>query len=405
MALLLDVSPLRESRDFRWLFTGRCALLLGGALTETAAGWQLYGLTGSTVAVGLGGLVTSLGMIAGLLLGGMLADRVDRRALLTAVRLPGALFALALLGNSLLDSPRLWLIYVSTTAIGFLAGLGAPATYAAVPALVGVKRLAAVAALNGLTTQSAALLGPALAGYLIAGPGLVACFAVDAAGFALFAVAMRFVRPLPPSTPAPTRPGLRSMAEGFRYVRGNQIVAGVMLVDAVAMLCAAPKSLFPALATDWFGGDATTFGLLSAAPAAGAIAAAATSGWTSRVRLPGMVALIATAIWGLAIAGLGLTHALFAGMALLALSGAADLVSEILRGSLLQAHTPDGLRGRVTSLWLAQTNGAPAFGSARAGVVAQVAGLPGALIGGGLACVLGLGIVALRLREFRRVRG
>ncbi len=183
-----------------------------------------------------------------------------------------------------------------TLAAGLLAGIGAPASAAATPARVGTSRLPAAAALNGMGNQLGNLGGPALAGVLIAGPGLAACYGVDAARFVAFSTALLFV----------------------------------------------PSGLFPALASEHFHGGSATFGLLAAAPGFGAMVGAATSGWTGRVRRPGMVIIGAGMVWGIAIVGFGLTRSLAVGLAFLALAGGGDMISEILRNALLQI----GLRRR-----------------------------------------------------------
>ena len=398
--IVIDVAPLRESRDFRWLFSGRFISNAGNAVSLTAANWQVYGLTHSSLAVGLVTLADSAGMLVGLLAGGVLADRHDRRQLLLAVRLPQALLAALLVINSLIAHPRLWPIYAITAGIGLLAGIGSPASTAVTPALVGPDRLAAAAALNAMGNQLGNLCGPAIAGVLISGPGLAACYAIDSVCFAVFAAAMLFVRPLPP-TVGVLKSGLRSLAEGFRYVRHNGVVGGMLLVDTSAMIFGMPSGLFPALASEHFHGGAATFGLLAAAPGLGAIIGAATSGWTSRVRRPGLVIIGAGLVWGAAIVAFGLTGSLPLALAFLALAGMGDLISEVLRNALLQRYTPDQLRGRVSSLYLAQVNSAPALGNVEAGAVAQLFSPTISVISGGLACVGGallLGAVIPALR-------
>jgi MFS transporter, ENTS family, enterobactin (siderophore) exporter len=386
--IVLDVAPLRESRDFRWLYSGRFVASAGNVVATTAGNWQVYSLTHSPLAVGLLNLTASVGLLISLMAGGMLADRHDRRALLLATALPQALLAGALMANSLLRHPALWAIYVITLAVGLLAGLGAPASTAATPALVGTSRLPAAAALSGMSNQLGNLAGPALAGLLIAGPGLAACYGADAACFVAFGLALLFVRPLPPTVRA-QRPGLRSLAEGFRYVRHSGVLGGMLLIDTSAMLFGMPSALFPALASEHFHGGSATFGLLVAAPAFGAIVGAATSGWTGRVRRPGTVIIGSGLVWGAAIVGFGLTRSLPAGLAFLALAGGGDMISEILRNALLQIYAPDRLRGRLTSLYLAQVNSAPALGNAEAGVVAQLSTVTISVVSGGLACVAG----------------
>ena len=386
--IVIDVAPLRESRDFRWLYTGRFIASAGNVIATTAANWQVYALTRSPLAVGLLSLTSSIGMLVSLLAGGVLADRYDRRKLLLATALPQAVLAAALLVNSVAPHPAVWAIYAITLAVGLLAGLGAPASTAATPALVGPSRLPAAAALNGMGNQLGNLAGPALAGLLIAGPGLATCYGADAACFVLFGLALLFVRPLPPTVRV-QRPGFRSLAEGFRYVRHDRVLGGMLLIDTSAMLFGMPAGLFPALATKHFHGGSATFGLLTAAPGLGAMAGAASSGWTGRVRRPGLVVIGAGLLWGVAIVGFGLTRSLLVALLFLALAGGGDMISEILRNALLQIYAPERLRGRLSSLYLAQVNTAPALGNTEAGIVAQLFSLTVSVVSGGLACVGG----------------
>jgi ENTS family enterobactin (siderophore) exporter len=232
------------------------------------------------------------------------------------------------------------------------------------------------------------LAGPALAGLLIAGPGLDACYGLSVACFAAFTVALLFVRPLPPTVRA-MRPGFRSLAEGFRYVWHSGVLGGMLLIDTNAMIFGMPAALFPALASQHFHGGSATFGLLVAAPGFGAIVGAASSGWTGRVRRPGIVIIAAGIVWGGAIVGFGLVRSLPVALAFLALAGMGDMISEILRNALLQIYAPDRLRGRLSSLYLAQVNTAPALGNVEAGIVAELFSLTASVVSGGLACVGG----------------
>jgi ENTS family enterobactin (siderophore) exporter len=386
--IAIDLAPLRESRDFRRLFTGRFVSMAGNAVATTAADWQIYGLTHDSLAVGLVTLASSAGMFIGLLAGGMLADRHDRRTLLMAVRLPQALLAALLMVNSLLPHPALWPLYVITFGIGLLAGLSSPASAAATPALVGNDKMSAAAALNATASQVGNLGGPAIAGLLIAGPGLASCYAIDAVCFAVFGLAMIGLRPMPPITRA-QRPGFKSLGEGFRHVRHNRVVGGMLLVDTNAMIFGMPSALFPALASAHFHGGSATFGLLAAAPGLGALVGAATSGWTGHLRRPGLVVIAAGIIWGGSITVFGLVRSLPLALFFLAVAGMGDLISEVLRNALLQIYTPDQLRGRVSSLYLAQVTTAPALGNVEAGGVARLVSPSFSVVSGGLACVAG----------------
>jgi len=398
--IALDVAPLRENREYRRLFSGRFVSMAGNAVAMTAGNWQVYGLTHNSLAVGLLTLASGAGMFTGLMAGGMLADRHDRRTVLMVVQAPQAVLAALLMVNSLLSHPALWPLYVVTFCIGLCSGLSSPASTAATPALVGNEKLPAAAALNATASQLGQLGGPAIAGLLIAGPGVASCYAIDAVCFAIFGLAMIGLRPMPPVTRA-QRPGLRSLAEGLRYVRHSAVVGGMLLVDTNAMIFGMPQSLFPALASTHFHGGPATFGLLTAAPGLGAMVGAATSGWTGRVRRPGIVVIAAGIVWGASIALFGLVRSLPLALFFLALAGMGDLISEVLRNALLQRYTPDQLRGRVSSLYLAQVTTAPALGNVEAGAVARLVSPTFSVVSGGLACVagallLGAAIPALR---------
>ena len=386
--IAIDVAPLRESRDFRRLFAGRFVSGAGNTVATTAANWQVYGLTHSSLAVGLLALASGAGMLIGLLNGGMLADRHDRRKLIMVFQVPQAVLAALLLLNSLASHPALWPLYVIAFAIGLCSGLASPASTATTPALVSSDKLAAASALNSTAGQLGQLGGPAIAGVLIAGSGLATCYAIDAICFAVFGLAMIGLRPLPPTTRA-QRPGLQSLAEGFRHVRQNRVVAAMLLVDTNAMIFGMPSALFPALAATHFHGGSATFGLLVAAPGLGALIGAATSGWTGHLRRPGLVVIGAGIVWGGAIAAFGLVSSLPVALFFLAVAGMGDLISEVLRNTLLQCYTPDELRGRVSSLYLAQVTTAPAAGNVEAGVVARLVSPVFSVVSGGLACVAG----------------
>jgi ENTS family enterobactin (siderophore) exporter len=399
--IAIDVTPLRESRDFRLLFTGRLVSQAGNAIATTAANWQVYGLTHSSLAVGLLTLANSVGMFAGLLAGGMYADRHDRRTVMIISRGPLVVLGALLLVNSLISHPLLWAVYALVFGSGALSGLGSPASTAAVPAVVGEAQMPAAAALNAMSGQLGNLGGPALAGALIAGPGLAACYGIDTACLAIFGLTVFFIRPLPPASLG-ARPGFRSIAEGFKYVTHNNVVGGMLAVDTSAMIFGMPSALFPAMARMHFHGGSATFGLLAAAPGFGALIGAATSGWTGRLRRPGVVVIIAGLAWGAAIVGFGLSDNLAVGLTFLALAGMADIFSEVLRNALLQRYTPDQLRGRVSSLYLAQVNSAPALGNVEAGVVAQLFSTTISVVSGGLICVAGavlLGAINPALRR------
>ncbi|WP_309094580.1 enterobactin transporter EntS [Streptomyces sp.] len=401
--VVVDVTPLRSGRDFRLLFATQAISMLGTHLTSVAAGLQVYALTGSSVQVGLMSLSLGLSLLVGLVAGGVLADRVDRRRIVLVTRAATAVVITGLAVNAALPDPRVWFVFVAAVLAGGTAGLGGPALMAATPALVAPGQLAAAGALMTLTAQLGAMAGPSLAGVIAAGPGIALCFAIDAV---IYVVGLALLAPLPRLAPEgggePQHP-LRAMGEGLRFLRGNQVVAGLLLIDVCAVVFAMPYALFPELGTEHFGGGPSTVGLLYTAPAVGSFLGALTSGWTGRIHHTGRALIGAVALWGVAITCFGLSPGLWTALAFLALAGLGDTVSEILRRALLQHYTPDRLQGRVGSLWLAQATAGPSVGNVEAGLVARGLGsAAGAAAVGGLVCLAGVAAVAVALPGLRK---
>ncbi|GAA4961112.1 MFS transporter [Yinghuangia aomiensis] len=424
-----DVAPLRESREFRLLFAASALSMLGTALTSVAASLQVYDIGGSSLHVGMVNVVIAVSLCIGLLTGGVVADRADRRAVILSTRAGAAVVVLALAGNALMDRPQLWMIYLLAVAAGLVNGLGAPALMAVTPALVGRKHLAAAGALLTLTTQFGAMVGPTVAGIVAAGPGVATCYLLDAGGFAVGAVLLWRLPELRPErrleesagTPADTAaPGapetgaadagkaeeaaghpLRDIADGLRHLRGQPVIRALMLVDLFAVLLAMPYALFPQIGERVFDGGPMTVGLLYSAPSVGAFLGAATSGWTGRVLRPGTALAAAAAGWGLAVAAFGASGVLWLALPLLAVAGYADTISEILRRALIQTYTPDHLQGRVGSLWLAQATAAPSAGNALAGLGTRLVAPGTVLLAGGAACAAVVGAVTAGSPELR----
>ncbi|MEU0939104.1 enterobactin transporter EntS [Embleya sp. NPDC005971] len=406
--IAVDITPLRANRDFRLLFTATALSMLGTALTSVGASIQVYDLGNSSLHVGLVNLVIGVSLCVGLLAGGVLADRADRRRLILATRAGSAVVVLALAGNALAPEPQLWFVYLAAIAAGVAGGLGAPALMAVTPALAGREHLAAAGALLTLTTQFGAMVGPSLAGLIAAGPGVAVCYLIDAAGFVVGAALLWRLPDLRPEPDADADPDhdatqhpVQAILDGLRHVRANRIIRGLMLVDLAAVVLAMPYALFPEMGNEVFDGGPTAVGLLYTAPAVGAFLGALASGWIGRARRPGTTLIMVAALWGAAIAAFGLSRHLWLGLLLLALAGGADTISEILRRALLQQYTPDRLQGRVGSLWLAQATAGPATGNALSGGVARLLGPGATLVAGGVACVAAVLAVAGALPALR----
>jgi len=398
--ILLDVEPLRRDRDYRLLWTGQVISGVGRQVTVVALPFQLYVLTGSTLAVGLLALVQLVPILVFALGGGAVADAVDRRRLLLITQLgltvaSGALFLLA----SSPDAP-IWGYYVVAFVAAGLGAVDQPARSSAVPRLVPRERLPAAIALNQLGFQAMAVAGPALGGILIATVGVAAAFAFDAVTFVAAIVAVLLIAPIPPA-PGAARPSIATVKEGLRFVRRRRIVLSTFVVDFVAMVFGMPTSLFPALALDVYGVGAAGLGLLAAAPAAGALVGAALTGWVGRIRRPGRAVIVAVAGWGLSITAFGLSAWFPLALLFLAMAGAADVFSAVLRSAIVQLETPDEIRGRVVGVHILVVTSGPRLGDAEAAAVAALTSAQFSVVSGGILCLVGLAEVARRFPELR----
>jgi MFS family permease len=399
--LVVDVSPLRESREFRVLWTGQLINALGNQVTVVAVPFQVYEMTGSTLHVGLVSLAQLGPLIVCSLLGGAVADALDRRKVLMTMQVLMGLSALGLVVNASMSHPALWPIYVLSAISAGLSGFEAPARRAAVTSTVGRDRLPAAFALNQSLQQTTSVVGPAIAGVLIGVSGLAVVYLIDVISFGVSAVFAFHLRPMPPvggGTPF----GLNSVGEGLRYLKGQAIIQAAFLADIDAMVFGMPRALFPALGTTLFGGGAATVGLLYAAPGIGALIGALTTGWVGAIRRQGLAVILAVAAWGAAIALVGITPWLPVAVFLLAVAGAADVVSAVFRGALVQLAVPDRLRGRLSAINMTVVAGGPRLGDARAGAVASLAGAQFSVASGGVMCVLGTLVLARAFPQLAR---
>jgi MFS family permease len=326
------------------------------------------------------------------LYGGAVADAVDRRRLLLLSDLALLATTAGLLANALLPQPQVWALFLGeilgTTAYCFQR----PARNALTPRLVPDDQLLAAIAVEDVVFTLARVAGPTMAGVLIAVFGLPVAFGIDIATFAASLLAIWLLPPAPPS-PDADRPSLQSILDGFRYVRRRRVLLGIFVVDTIAMIFGMPRALFPAFA-EKLGGGAGLLGLMYSAPFAGALVASLTSGWMMTVRRQGLGVCIAAGAWGMAIALVGFAEAAWFALAFLAVAGAADFVSAVLRSNILLAATPDAMRGRLSGIELAQVAGAPELGNVEAGIVAELAGVRASIVSGGLLTVVGTAVAA-----------
>ncbi|HEY8652111.1 MAG TPA: MFS transporter [Dermatophilaceae bacterium] len=417
MSLLLDLAPLRASPAYRRLYTGFTLAGVGSQLTVVAIGLQVYELTGSSFSVGLVGLFALVPIIIMGLYGGALIDAHDRR--IVALVASGVMWASGILtmmqawlGNT---NPLVLYLLVAVNSAGF--AVVSPARSAIYPRLLARHLLPAANALTVFAFNVALTVGPLLAGFLVAWRGYTLAYGVDVV---LFTAAMWGLFRLPPIPPQPHpdalgrgRPGLASVLDGLRFLGTRPNVRMTFLSDFCAMVLAMPRALFPAVAVLAFGGGARTVGYLASAVAVGSIVAMVFSGKLGHLRRQGLAVVVCVALWGVSISGFGISVALAGGVwtrssallmaaFFLACAGAADSVSAVFRTTILQAATPDHLRGRLQGVFIVVVAGGPRLGDLVSGSVATVSSEALAAIAGGIACVVAVAALTAWQRGFLR---
>jgi len=399
--LFVDISPLRRHRDFRLLFIGQFVSFFGSMITYVAVPYQLYQLTGSSLAVGLLGTVQLVPLLLSALLGGAYADAMDRRRLLIGAEVLLSLISLALAVNAFLPHPSVTAIFVLAAAASAVAGFHRPTLEAMTPRLVERDELPTTAALTGLRGTLGAVAGPAIGGLCIAAFGMGATYLIDVGTFVVSLVALAQMANMP-AAPEAAKPGLRSIVEGLDYARRRPELIGTYVVDIVAMTFAMPMALFPALAQGW--GGASAAGWLYAAMPLGSFVTTLFSGWSKKVSRRGAAVVIAAAGWGVAIVALGHAGSFPLAIGCLALAGAADAVSGLFRMTIWNETIPTHLRGRLAGVEMISYMTGPLLGNARAGWMAAARSTQFSIVAGGWICLAAVLLCIPLLPAFWRYR-
>lgn len=388
--LLVDTTPLRTSKNFRLLFLGQLVSLLGSNLTLVAVAYQVYQVTGSSLWVGLVSFIQLPLLIFGALWGGALGDRFDRRTLLIGVSALLGLLSCALGANALGHHANFAVLVVVPAIAAGLAGVSGPLRTATIPLLVQPDELVAAYSLNQIIMNTATVVGPGVAGVLVATVGLSSCYFIDGLTFFALVFATFLMAPMRPVGEHAGTKMLRSIAEGFSYVRTHAVVQAVYLVDLNAMVFGLPRALFPAVTKHIYHGGPEMLGLLYAAPGAGALVMAIFTGWMDRVSRRGRLVILVVLIWGLVMALFGLVHVLWIGLVCLAIAGAMDVISTVMRNTILQTSITDEYRSRASSIQMAVVTGGPRLGDLESGAVASLTTTEFSIVSGGIMCIIGV---------------
>ena len=392
----IDTTPLRIVA-FRRQVLGQGTAFIGAMLTAVAVPVQVYALSRSSLQVGLVGLVGLVPLVIFGLYGGAIADAVDRRTLLLVSSLGSWVCTTGFLLQTLAGLGSVPLILALVAAQSGFFAVASSARGAIIPRIVPVELVPAANTLTFTVGNVGQVIGPLIAGVLVTRPhGFAYAYGVDAALFTLSLYAATRLPRIPPDGRS-QRAGLRSVLDGLQFISGRPVLFMSFLVDIVAMVFAMPRALYPQVAADRWDGQV---GPLYAAIAIGSVLAGLSGGWIGRVRRQGVSLTAAIVVWGLCVAVSGLAHQLWLAVLLLAVAGAADLISAVYRQTILQTYAPDAMRGRMQGVFVVVVAGGPRLGDLRAGATATLSSVTVSWVGGGLLCAGGVLVAARAVRSF-----
>lgn len=401
--MFINLSVLKRNRNYRWLYSGQFISFFGTMITYVALPYQVYSLTHSTLMVGLLSLFQLAPLLFTALIGGVLADRYHRQRLLVIAETILAFCCLSLIFNALSSHPSVVIVFGIAAIMSALSGLHRPSLDSITQQMVDKADFPTIGSLAGITSSVGMILGPAIAGIIIAHFGIVITFTVDLVSFMFSLFSLLMIREIPAPPLVENISTWFSLKQGFQYAVSRQELLGSYLVDFVAMIFGMPMALFPAIAHEM--GDAKVLGMLYAAPAVGALLISFFSGWTSKIKRHGIAIAVAAALWGIAIILFGLTrNNLWVGLFFLALAGAFDAVSGIFRSILWNETIPNELFGRLSGINMISYLSGPKLGDAEAGIVAAFFGVTASIVSGGILCVIGVGACCYLLPKFVRYR-
>lgn len=402
-SLLLNLSLLKTHPAFRAVFLARFISILSLGLLGVAVPVQIQTLTGSSLQVGLAVTLTGSAMFIGLMMGGVLADRHERRRLILLARSTCGVGFIGLTINAALPEPSLAAIYLLGVWDGFFGALGVTALLAATPALVGRENLMQASAITMLTVRLGSVISPMIGGLLLASGGVVWNYALASVGTFVTLLPLLSLPKLAPP-PQPRENPLLSLWNGLRFLVGHPIIGGIALVGALLTMASAVRVLYPALAGHWHM-SAAQIGLMYAAVPLGAAIGALTSGRIAHHARPGMIMLASGVVSFISIGVFSLMPVWGLGLACLALFGYLSAISSLLQYTLIQTLTPDGMLGRINGLWTAQNVTGDAIGAAILGAMTVALTPVAAASSGGFAltlCGIALAIVLVQLRRYQQ---
>ena len=396
--------PALHYRDFRLMWFGLFVSTVGSQMQFTAVNWHVYqllngqsvtlNLLGRSVelgaeALGLGtlGLVRVIPIVIFALAGGLLADTRNRRTLLVYTQIASLTFAGLLAFLTLTDRVTIPAIYLLTAALAGVAAFEQPSRQSLVPHLVPAGVFSNAVSLNTLMFTGASIFGPALGGIVLAYAGVAAVYTINALSFVAVVISLTFLTYRGQAAVSTAGLGWNALLDGLRFTMRTPMIWSTMLLDFLATFFSSARTMLPIVAGDILGLGPIGYGWLSAAQPAGSIVAGSLVALNGEMKRQGVILLGSVIVYGAATALFGLTTSFALAFLFLALTGAADTVSTVIRGTLRQLLTPDELRGRMTSVNMVFFMGGPQLGELEAGLVAAAFGVPFAIVSGGIATV------------------
>jgi MFS family permease len=387
----LHIPPALKHRRFFYLWLGLMISIAGTQMQIWALFWHIRELTDQPIALGGIGAARILPVIIFSLVGGAVADSYNRRTIIFITQTVAALTALALGLLTDFGHITIWNIYALTAIQAVAIAFDGPARQALVPNLVPIEDLPNAFSMTSIAFQTGSIIGPALSGVAIALAGQAAVYYINAVSFLAVILALVMIGRVSQTFGKDSKGvSLTSIRDGIRFILGRPIIFSTMILDFIATFFASANTLMPIVARDVLHVGVVAYGWLSAAQSVGAVLAALVLSQVQELKRQGMLFMGAVVVFGAATVLFGLSRVLVLAWCALAITGAADSVSTIIRNTIRQIRTPDEMRGRMTSVNQIFFQGGPQLGEIEAGLAAQFFGAPFAIISGGIGCILGV---------------
>jgi MFS family permease len=402
----MRIPPALKHRRFFYLWLGLLISIAGTQMQTWALFWHIRELTDQPIALGGIGAVRILPFIIFSLIGGAVADSYNRRTIIFITQMVAALSALTLGLLTDFGHSSLWNIYALTALQAVATAFDSPARQALVPNLVPSKDLPNAFSMTSIAFQTGSILGPALSGFAIASMGQAAVYYISAVSFLVVIPILILIGNVSQAFGKDSKGvSLSSIQDGIRFILGKPIIFSSMILDFIATFFASANTLMPIVARDVLHVGVVEYGWLSAARSVGAVKAAFVVSQVRGLRKQGVLFLGAVVVFGAAIIVFGLSRFFVLAWCALAVAGAADSLSSIIRSTIRQIRTPDELRGRMTSVNQIFFQGGPELGEIEAGLVAQFFGAPFTIVIGGIGCILGVLWVSFKWPQLRVYNG